>query len=137
MDQLIAKFKAVTIKNKTRQAKFSAIGYPPLPAPTRWRSWLNAALYYAKTLPEVKAIVESFVGSGILVTQAKVSLQKSGLAGQLLKIKCLLKLIEKTESAKYTIKEAVQEIQELDFGEDACNVNQYIKKKCKTMTFLK
>ena len=103
------KIKAVTIKNKTSQAKFSAIGYPPQPVPTRWGSWLNAALYYAKKLREVKAIVESFVGSGILVTQAKVSLQKSGLAGQLLKIKdqyeCLVRLVEKMESAKYTIKE--------------------------------
>ena len=87
VDQLIAKVKAVTIKDKTRQAKFSTIGYPPQPIPTRWGSWLNAALYYAKNLSEVKAIVESFVGSGILVTQAKVSLQKSGLVGQLLKIK--------------------------------------------------
>ena len=46
--------------------------------------------------------VESFVGSGILVTRGKVSLQKSGLAGQLLKIKdlykCLTKVIEKMES---------------------------------------
>ena len=95
----MAKVKAVTIKNKTRQVKFSAIGYPPQPVPIRWGSWLNAALYYAKTLPEVNAIVESFVGSGILVTQAKVSLQKSGLAGQLLKIKdqfkYLVKVIEK------------------------------------------
>ena len=82
----IAKVKAVTIKNITRQAKFSAISYPPQPIPTKWGSWLNAALYYAKNLPEMKAIVESFVGSGILVTQAKVSLQKSGLAGQLLEI---------------------------------------------------
>ena len=86
VDQLIAKVKAVTIKNKTRQAKFSAIGYPE-PVSTRWESWLNAALCYVKTLAEMKEIVESFVGSGILVTQAKVSLQKSGLAGQLLKIK--------------------------------------------------
>ena len=132
-DQLIAKVKAVIIKNKTRQAKFSAIGYPPQPVPTRWGSWLNAALCYAKSLPEVKASVESFVGSGILVTQAKVSLQKSGLAGQLLKIKdqyeCLVKLIEKIESTKYTVKEAVQAIQELDFREDTCNITQYIKKK--------
>ena len=96
-------------------------------------SWLNAVLYFAKNLPEVKAIVESFVVSGILVTQAKVSLQKSGLAGQLLKTKsqykCLVKLIEKKESAKHTIKEAVQAIQELNFGEDTCNINQYIKKR--------
>ena len=31
-------------------------------------------------------------------------------------------------SAMYTIKEAVQAIQELDLGEDTCNINQYIKK---------
>ena len=48
VDQLIAKVKAVTIRNKSRQAKFSAIGYPPQPVPTRWGSWLNAVLYYAK-----------------------------------------------------------------------------------------
>ena len=48
VDQLIAKVKAVTIKNKTRQAKFPAIGYPPQPVFTRWGSWLNAAMYYAK-----------------------------------------------------------------------------------------
>ena len=39
VDQLIAKVKAITIKNKTRQEKLlSAIGYPPQPVPTRWRS---------------------------------------------------------------------------------------------------
>ena len=41
------------------------------------------------------------------------------------------------KSAKYTIKEAMQAIQELDLGEDPCNINQYIKKDCKTMKFLK
>ena len=81
----------------------------------------------------MKAIVKSFVGSGISVTRAKISLQNSGLAGQLLKTKdqyeCLVKLIEKMESAKYTITEAVQVIQELDFGEDTCPINQYIKRR--------
>ena len=33
------------------------------------------------------------------------------------------------ESAKYTIKEAVQAILELDFGEDTFNINQYIRKR--------
>ena len=67
------------------------------------------------------------------MTQAKISLQKSGLAGQLLKLKdqyqCLIKLTEKMESAKYTMKEAVQAIQELDFGKDTCNIKQYIKRR--------
>ena len=87
VDQLIAKVKAVTIKNKIRQAKFSAIGYPLQPVPTRWGSWLDTALYYATNLPKVKAIVESFLDSGILVTQTEVSLQKSGLAGNCSKSK--------------------------------------------------
>ena len=87
VEYLIPKVNSITIKNKTRQAKFSAIGYPTQPVLTRWESWLNAALYYAKKLSEVIAIVESFVGFEVLVTQANVSLQKSGLAGQLLKIK--------------------------------------------------
>ena len=97
------------------------------------RKLVKYCLVLPKNLPKVKAIVESFVDTGILVTQAKVSLQKSGLAGQLLKIKdeyeCLVKLIEKMESAKYTIKEVVQAIQELDFGEDTCKINQHIKKR--------
>ena len=41
------------------------------------------------------------------------------------------------ESAKDTIREVVQAIQELDFGEVTCNINQYIKKRMQTMTFLK
>ena len=60
-------------------------------------------------------------------------MQKSGLAGQLLKLKdqteCIVKFMEKMESAKYTIKKAVQAIRELDFGEDTCNINQYIRKR--------
>ena len=120
MDQLIAKIKTVTIKNKTRQAKFSAIGHPPQPVPTKWGSWLNAALYYAKNLLEVKAIVESFVGSGILVIQAKITLQKSSFASQMLKIRdhyeCQVKLIEKMVSAKYSIKGSVQAVVVIDLG---------------------
>ena len=42
--QLIAKVKAVIIKNKTRQAKLSAVGYSSQPVPARWGNWLNAAL---------------------------------------------------------------------------------------------
>ena len=89
VDQLIAKVKSATIKNKTRQTVLTATGCPPQPQPavTRWGSWLNAGLYYAKNFPEMKALAESFKGSGILVTQARVSLQKIDLATQLLKIK--------------------------------------------------
>ena len=62
VDQSIAKVKSTTLKSKTRQAKFATIG--------SHFSLSNAALYYAKKLPEVKAIVESFERSSILATQA-------------------------------------------------------------------
>ena len=39
--------------------------------------------------------------------------------------------METTESIKNAIKEAVQTIQDLDFGEDACSINCYSKKNAK------
>ena len=97
VNQLMAKVKSATVKNKTRQAKFATIGCLPHPFVTRCVSWLNTALYHATNLAEVKAIVERSEGSGILITQPKASLQTTGLATQLLKIKdqyeCLEKLI--------------------------------------------
>ena len=81
---------------------------------------------YPKNLPEVKAIVENFEGFGVLVTQAKDSLQIPGVADQLLKIKdqyeSLVKRIETLESAKYSIKEAVEAFQNFDFREDTRNI---------------
>ena len=75
----------------------------------------------------MKEIVEGFEGSGILVTQAEVSLLTACLATQLFKVKdhceCLVRLKETIESVKYTIKEAMQVIQELDFEEDTCSFN--------------
>ena len=62
VDQLREKIYAATVKNKTRQAQFAAIDYPPQALVTRWGSWLNAALYYANNLPEIKAIVKVLKG---------------------------------------------------------------------------
>ena len=77
--------------------------------------------------------MKSFEGSGILVTQEKVSLQTTGLGTQLLKIedqyKCLVRFIETMESAKYTINEAVQAIQEFEFREGTCSTNRYIQER--------
>ena len=79
VDQLTTKVKSAIVKNKPRQVKFATIGCPSWPVDTRWGSWLNAASYYAKYLPEVKAIVESF--------EVKVSLQTTGLANYFSKSK--------------------------------------------------
>ena len=74
VDQLIAKVKYATVKDKIRQAKFATFSSPHQPLVVRWGNWLNAALSYANNLPEVTAIVKSFEGSGTVVTQAKANL---------------------------------------------------------------
>ena len=71
----------------------------------------------------MKAIVESFEGSGILVIHAKVTLQTTVLTTQFLEIKNQYEcLVETMKSAKYTIK-AVKAIQEVDFAEDSFSIN--------------
>ena len=59
VDELVAMVKAVTIKNRSRRAFFTSISQPPQPVVTRWGSWLTAAFYCSRNLPEVRNIVSS------------------------------------------------------------------------------
>ena len=133
VDHVIATVKAVTVKNKTRRIKFSNIGSPPQPALTRWGTWLSAAQYYAENLMEVREIVNSFEGNGILVRRAKTAVNDPSVAGSLAQIQreyqVLPKLIQKMESSKYTLKEAHTDISSLEFQEDSVGIGAYIKKR--------
>ena len=60
IDQLIAKVKSATVKNKTRQTKFATSGCLPHSVFTRWVRWLNPALRYAKNLLEAKKVCGKF-----------------------------------------------------------------------------
>ena len=46
VDELVARVKAVTIKNRSRRVFFTSIGQPPQPVVTRCGSWWTAAFYY-------------------------------------------------------------------------------------------
>ena len=78
--------KSSIVKNRARAAQFDVLGIPPTPVVTRWGSWINAALYYAKNLPEVKEIVNSWSGDGVLVRQVQISINKEVVIGQLTEI---------------------------------------------------
>ena len=54
VDNLVARVKVASIKNKSKRAQFKHIGSPPEPVVTRWGTWLKAADYYADNLIEVK-----------------------------------------------------------------------------------
>ena len=122
VDQLIARTKAATVRNKTRRNEFQNIGMPPEPVLTRWGTWLEAANYYAKNLVEVRRIINSFEGNGILVRKAKDAVNDEGVARSLTAIQRdysnIPQMIKKVESSKYTMLEAYKDITEADFKSD-------------------
>ena len=133
VDGLIATVKAATVKNRNRCNMFSKIGTPPQPVLTRWGTWLCAAEYYAKNLPEVRKIVNSFEGTGVLVSRAKAAVNDAKVAESLVKIQRdyqeLPRLIEKMEGSKYTLKEAHDDVTTLDFKQDCVGIGAYITKR--------
>ena len=129
VDNLISSIKSLTVKNKTHRALFKHIGNHPMPIVTRWASWLKASFYYAKNLPEIKKIVSKIDENGIIVEKAKKSLVGSLDKSLLLIVSSysnLASLVEKTESTRYTIKKAIEDIQNLDFAYDPCHLNTYL-----------
>ena len=141
VDNLIASIKSSIVKNRTRAAQFDTLGIPPAPVVTRWGIWINAALYYAKNLPEVKEIVISWSGDGVLVRQAQISINKKVVVSQLTEISSnyadLPRIIVKIEGAKSMIKEANVTLNELigKFGSDLLNITEYIAKRLKANDF--
>ena len=141
VDNLIASIKSSIVKNRTRAAQFDALGIPPTPVVTRWGSWINAALYYAKNLPEVKEIVNSWSGDGVLVRQAQISINKEVVVSQLAETSSnyadLPRIIVRIEGAKSTIKEANVALNKLvgKFGSDPLNITEYIAKRLKANDF--
>ena len=135
VDQLIAWTKAATVRNKTRRNEFQNIGMPPEPVLTRWGTWLEAANYYAKNLVEVRRIINSFEGNGILVRKAKDAVNDEGVARSLTAIQRdysnIPQMIKKVESSKYTMLEAYKDITEADFKSDSAGIMPYLKQRIK------
>ncbi|MEL7308540.1 MAG: hypothetical protein AAGK05_12180, partial [Pseudomonadota bacterium] len=133
VDALIARVKASVVKNESRRRLFDDVGQPPAPIVTRWASWINAAVYYADKLPEVRAIFDSVHGGGLLTTRVKDILQDQQLATNLLTIKTcyhqLATCVAKFESSSFTIAEAFDQLQALNFGNDPCGIRLYLEKR--------
>lgn len=133
VDELIARTKATTVKNKSHRSMFDEIGSPPEPVVTRWGSWLNAAFYYAENLQAVRDIVNGYEGDGKIIDNAKAAVNCASVAESLMKIKRdyedLPKLIQKFESAKFSISEAHAELHNINLHEDSARIGGYLKKR--------
>ena len=133
VDRLITSIKAATVKNKSRKQLFASIGFPPSPVITRWGSWIDAALYYSRHLPQVRQIFSEIEGDGILVISVKKALNEEGLDKSLQilssQYKSLSTIAIEIEGDNYTIENALKKLDELDFGDDYCGVLEYIKQR--------
>ena len=132
VNSVISCVKAATVKNKSRQSLFreKGIPLPPTPVLTRWGSWLNAALYYSKHLVKVREIFFSITTGGVLVNNAKESLEVETLSRSLTNIASEYSVIstitEEETGVNLTIEKATAMLANLDFGSDSCNVRDYI-----------
>ena len=141
VDRVIATVKAATVKNRTRKSLFNEIGAPPVPVVTRWGSWIEAALYYAKNLPAVSDIFKNIDGGGVLVNEVKKALESPGLISNLKRISmqygCLATTAIEMECSHYTIEQALTKLTTLDFGADDINIKDYIVKRLDKNDLLK
>ena len=107
VDELVAKVKALTIKNRSRRVFFTSIGQPPQPVVTIWGSWLTTAFYYLRNLSEVRKILEGFHDGGVLVRRAQETVKAHNLATQFVEIEeqynAPVDTIQKMEDSRCTI----------------------------------
>ena len=94
---------------------------------------MDAANYYAEKLPQVREIVNSWNGEGVIVQKAKSKVNEQKLTSQLTEIsQCyneLSNLILKMENSTCTIQKAYEDINSLGFGSDPLQLKKYIKKR--------
>ena len=134
-DNLISSIKAATIKNKDRHALFTAAGLPAPPQPvlTRWATWLEASFYYAENFQIIKNIVDNFEDGGKLVERAKEAIAEPAVFVELRQIygnyRDIAILIKGITNSSNTIVAASEAIQNLHFGDDPCEIKNYVQSR--------
>ena len=133
VNTLIAAVKMSIQKNCTRKEKFCDVGLPPEVVITRWGTWLNDALYYSRYLPEIRNIINDFEDDGKIVKNAKTAVNQKSLPKSLFEIssqyKSILDAINASESNSYSIEKAFGILCNLNFGNDNCELKNYIEKR--------
>ena len=132
VDELIAKVKALTVKNKARRILFNVIA-----ASATSHNQMDQLVECCSLLllipSEVNAIVENLNESGILVQRAKEALEPQNLSAQLFQIKeqysDVANVVQKMESSHCTIGKAFQDVMSLNFGADVCGIRKYIQRR--------
>ena len=122
IDNFIASTKASTIKNRNRRNMFNVIGTPLQPVVTRWGSWSKAAVYYSDNFHDIKEIINSFEGTGLLAEKNKEVVNNNLVLNELLELRgnynSLINIMDDIEEKKYNIAEIYNLVSSLSFNND-------------------
>lgn len=119
VNTLISSVKKVFVKAPTRRQAFfkkaAGLALPPEPIITRWGTWLDAALYYAKNFDVVSQVVNGFdEDDSSCIKKAQDVLQNASLKNDLAYIKAhfsfLIKSLKVLEG-RMNLTDSVNEIQ--------------------------
>lgn len=91
VNDLISNVKKIFLKAPIRiqlyKEKLPEVPLPPEPVVTRWGTWLNAAIFYAKHFTELKTLILQLVDTSQCVVKSQELLKNNVVAKQLLFIK--------------------------------------------------
>ncbi|KAI4484108.1 hypothetical protein M0804_007564 [Polistes exclamans] len=118
---LISAIKQVFLQSPHRittyKDKLPNVPLPPQPVITRWVTWLEAALFYAKYLNTIREVIMSFHEKDISIRIAKEILEKENLNKDLINIEVhyenFLLNIPKLENQKMTLTESMGIIKQI------------------------
>lgn len=133
---LISNMKNLYIKNNSRKNYFKEkLGKLPEPIVTRFGTWLEAALFYAKNFDDVKELVECLEDEGLLVEKAKNIFKVEDLHNELTEIAfcydALYLEINNICNEGFKIADVKELIQRFNFRDDPVKINDYIEKRLK------
>jgi hypothetical protein len=100
VDSLISNVKKIFLKTSLRVEKFKleapSLSLPPKPVLTRWRTWLDAAIYYCENYCTIEKIVGELDSNEASSIKFVKELFSSDLSGKLAYMKSKFLVVSKT-----------------------------------------
>lgn len=137
VNKLISTVKSIFLKAPNRIEKFRELApgvpLPPSPIVTRWGTWLDAAHYYAKHLPEITPVImsldsteaQSILESKKLLDEESLPFDLSFIANS---FSILTKNIAKLETKGLSLSKSIELIREVEMTLEEMDDSQFRKK---------
>ncbi|OAF64764.1 hypothetical protein A3Q56_07514 [Intoshia linei] len=132
-NNLVISMNLALSKSKARNKLFKNIPLHPTFCKTRFGDWLKVIEYFSKYYLYIKNIVDAFETDGAIVSKVKVAVNHLNLCRELVDIMhnyyFLYTLIKQSCSVKYTISDAIDDLNNLNFKRNHASIKLYVEKR--------